>query len=92
MNDKFYIVPDEIAEDFSKVSSYTYCEYEGHLYNQGIAMCLLERPNNADITQCGPECPCYSPKTVVSVAKSASIDKIEATFTITNNEETFSEK
>lgn len=94
MDDKFYIVPDEVAGDFSKVSSYTCCEYEGHLYNQGITMCSLEHPNNADITRCGPECPCYSPKTVVSVVKikSASIDKIEATFTITNNGETFSEK
>jgi len=62
MDDKFYIVPDEVAGDFSKVSSYTCCEYEGHLYNQGITICSLECPNNADITHCGPECPCYSPK------------------------------
>lgn len=92
MDDKFYIVPDEVAGDFSKVSSYTCCEYEGHLYNQGITMCSLERPNNADITHCGPECPCYSPKTVVSIVKSASIDKVEATFILTSNGETFSEK
>lgn len=31
-------------------------------------------------------------KTVVSVVKSASIDKLEATFILTSNGETFSEK
>jgi hypothetical protein len=82
MQDKTY----ETESEFPERSEYTYCEYEGHLINQGIRMCMKELPNDADILHCGPECPCYSPKTIVSYCGSTS----SATMTITNNE-TYSE-
>ena len=50
----------------------TYCEFEERLVNQDIRMCSKEMPNEADIKRCGPDCPCYSPKTIVSYCRSAS--------------------
>ncbi len=78
---------------FKSVQETEQCSYEGHLYNQGITMCGLERPNNADIKKCGPECPEYCPVKIVSICTSTSsaIDKIEQTFVISKNGETTTE-
>lgn len=88
MDNNFYKVPPEVAPKFPERSEYTYCEFEGHLINQGIRMCNKERPNNADISHCGPDCPCYSKKTIVSYNTSAS----SATTLDISDMETFSEK
>lgn len=86
MEDKTYEVPPEAAPKFSETTEYTYCEFEQRLINQGIRMCMKALPNEADIRCCGPECPCYSPKTVVGYCRSTS----STTMAITDNE-TYSE-
>jgi len=82
MENNIYKLPPEAEPEFSERSEYTYCEFEQRLVNQGIRMCSKALPNNADILHCGPDGPCYSPKTIVSYCGSVS----SATITITDNE------
>lgn len=56
----------------------TYCEFEKRLVNQDIRMCSKETPNDADIKRCGPDCPCYSPKTIVSYLSKTGNGEIES--------------
>ncbi|WP_296864466.1 hypothetical protein [uncultured Methanobrevibacter sp.] len=86
-----YKIPENIF-DSNKTIVDEKCSYEGHLYNQGITMCGLEQPNNADIKHCGPKCPEYCPIIIISTVKTASLDKIEQVITLSSNDETVSEK
>ena len=67
--DNTYDAPEA---NFKKDYVYEYCEYEGHLVNQGIRMCSCPRPNKADILKCGKDCPEYKRKVIESTMTCAT--------------------